>query len=119
MKKTKHNSSKFPTQKTSVVQTIFFRIVRKVQESQQTLNLSSLTSVAPGEQKQVLGERLFPMIQRIQPDLAGKITGMLLEIDASEIINMMDSEDALKAKVDEALSVLHAHQTQQTVDVKK
>merc|ERR1719350_657378 len=40
--------------------------------------------VAPGgapppqqEQKQMLGERLFPLIQRMFPDLAGKITGML------------------------------------------
>merc|ERR1719361_1960601 len=32
-------------------------------------------------QKQMLGERLFPLIQRMYPDLAGKITGMLLEID--------------------------------------
>merc|ERR1719308_298929 len=31
----------------------------------------------PQEQKQMLGERLFPLIQRMFPDLAGKITGML------------------------------------------
>merc|ERR1719333_1546836 len=33
----------------------------------------------------MLAERLFPLIQRMYPDLAGKITGMLLEIDNAEL----------------------------------
>lgn len=42
----------------------------------------------PAQQKQMLGELIFPKIQVIQPDLAGKITGMLLEMDNSELINL-------------------------------
>lgn len=33
------------------------------------------------------------------PDLAGKITGMLLEIDNSELLHMLEHNESLKAKV--------------------
>jgi polyadenylate-binding protein len=42
-----------------------------------------------------------------QPDLAGKITGMLLEMDNSELFHLLQSTDAMTAKVNEALAVLH------------
>jgi polyadenylate-binding protein len=43
---------------------------------------------SPSQQKQVLGEHIFPKIQALQPELAGKITGMLLEMDNTELINL-------------------------------
>jgi polyadenylate-binding protein len=64
-----------------------------------------LAQVGPGQSKQLLGEALFPKIQVMQPELAGKITGMLLEMDDSELINLCEDESALRAKVDEALNV--------------
>lgn len=45
------------------------------------------------------GERLYPLIQAIHPNLAGKITGMLLEIDNSELLHMLESPESLHAKV--------------------
>lgn len=49
-------------------------------------SLTNLANMAPNQQKQMLGEAIYPKIQVIQPDLAGKITGMLLEMDNSELL---------------------------------
>jgi len=38
---------------------------------QEPLTASMLAAAPPQEQKQMLGERLFPLIQRMYPDLAG------------------------------------------------
>ena len=51
-------------------------------------NLEALTSAPPHQQKQLLGEALYPRIQHLQPKLAGKITGMLLEMDNSELFGL-------------------------------
>ena len=69
--------------------------------------------VAMMEQKQMLGERLFPLIQQEHPETAGKITGMLLEITNSELLHMLESREFLKAKVGEAVAVLSAHQAKE------
>lgn len=45
------------------------------------------------------GERLYPLIHVMHPSLAGKITGMLLEIDNSELLLLLESPDSLHAKV--------------------
>ncbi|XP_036999669.2 polyadenylate-binding protein 1-like [Artibeus jamaicensis] len=73
---------------------------------------STLPSASPQEQKQMLGERLFSLIQAVQPTLAGKITGMLLEINNSELLRMLESPEFLLSKVDEAVAVLQAHKLQ-------
>ena len=68
-------------------------------QGQEPLTASMLASAPPQEQKQMLGERLFPLIQNMFPDLAGKITGMLLEIDNSELVHMLEHQESLKSKV--------------------
>jgi len=79
-------------------------------QGQEPLTASMLAAAPPQEQKQMLGERLFPLIQRMYPDLAGKITGMLLEIDNAELLHMLEDSNSLKSKVEEAVAVLQAHQ---------
>lgn len=79
-------------------------------QGQEPLTASMLAAAPPQEQKQMLGERLFPLIQRMFPDLAGKITGMLLEIDNAELVHMLEDQSSLKGKVEEAVAVLQAHQ---------
>jgi polyadenylate-binding protein len=77
---------------------------------QPPLTTNMLASANPQEQKQMLGERLYPLIFNIYPDWAGKITGMLLEIDNAELLHMLDSQESLREKVEEAFNVLKAHQ---------
>jgi len=73
------------------------------------LTASALASATPDMQKNMIGERLYPLIHASQPELAGKITGMLLEMDNSELLHLLESPDALNAKISEALQVLDAH----------
>ena len=43
--------------------------------------------------------------------MAGKITGMLLESDNSELVHMLEHKESLSSKVEEAAAVLSAHKT--------
>lgn len=70
---------------------------------------SLLANASPQQQKQMLGERLFPLVQQLQFNLAGKITGMLLEMDNSELLLLLESPESLASKVDEAVQVLQQH----------
>ncbi|THG22605.1 hypothetical protein TEA_023461 [Camellia sinensis var. sinensis] len=68
---------------------------------------SALASASPENQRLMLGEQLFPLVERIEHENAGKVTGMLLEMDQTEVLHLIESPDALKRKVAEALDVLH------------
>jgi len=71
---------------------------------------SMLVTATNEQQKQLLGERLYALIAPSQPTLTGKITGMLLEgLDNGELLHLIDSPEALQAKIQEAISALHAH----------
>jgi polyadenylate-binding protein len=52
------------------------------------LNPGMLASQSPAEQKQSLGEALYPKVYEQESKLAGKITGMLLEMDNSELLHL-------------------------------
>merc|ERR1719456_2246166 len=75
---------------------------QQMPSANEPLSAANLAAAPPGMQKQMLGEKLFPLISRFQPELAGKITGMMLEMDNSELLILLESEAALKTKVDEA-----------------
>merc|ERR1719456_157591 len=70
------------------------------------VSAAALAAAPPGVQKQMLGEKLYPAIAKHQPELAGKITGMMLEMDNSELLILLESEQQLRNKVDEAMRVL-------------
>ncbi|XP_072270950.1 embryonic polyadenylate-binding protein-like isoform X2 [Pyxicephalus adspersus] len=80
-----------------------------IQMKEGPLTASTLADAPPKEQKQMLGEQLYPLIQSIHAEHAGKITGMLLEIDNSELLHLLESPESLRLKVEEAVSVLQAH----------
>jgi len=73
---------------------------------QNPLTVTGLASAPEDQRKQIIGERLFPLIKAMQPGSAGKITGMLLEMDNGELLHLLESSQSLKEKVDEALQVL-------------
>jgi len=75
------------------------------------LTAAALASATPEMQKNMIGERLYPLIHNSEAELAGKITGMLLEMDNSELLHLLESPDALGCKIDEALQVLDNHNT--------
>lgn len=54
----------------------------------------------------MLGESLYPLVEQLERDHAAKVTGMLLEMDQTEVLHLLESPDSLKAKVAEAMEVL-------------
>ncbi|KAL4319209.1 hypothetical protein GQ457_18G016330 [Hibiscus cannabinus] len=74
---------------------------------------SALAHATPNQQRTVLGECLYPRIEQLEPDTAAKVTGMLLEMDQTEILHLLESPEALKAKVAEAMEVLSTVAQQQ------
>lgn len=74
------------------------------------LTAEALASAQPSEQKQMLGERIYPLVQeQIGNDQAGKVTGMLLEIENNELLMMIENKDMLKERIKEACDVLASH----------
>merc|ERR1719213_344810 len=67
------------------------------------LAASTLAAATPAMQKQMIGEKLFASVSKQQPELAGKITGMMLEMDNSELLILFESESQLTLKIDEAM----------------
>lgn len=56
----------------------------------------------------MLGENLYPLVEQLEPEMAAKVTGMLLEMDQTEVLHLLESPEALKAKVAEAMEVLQS-----------
>nr|POE74562.1 polyadenylate-binding protein, cytoplasmic and nuclear [Quercus suber] len=73
------------------------------------IDIQALQAAPPQQQKQMLGEALYPKIASQQPELAGKITGMLLEMENNELLGLTGDDDALRAKVDEAMAVYNEY----------
>jgi polyadenylate-binding protein len=82
-------------------------------QGQEPLTAHMLAQAQPQEQKQMLGERIFPLIERMYNGAeAGKITGMMLEMDNSELLMMLENEELLRSKVAEAAAVLASSKQQ-------
>lgn len=83
------------------------------------LRYEAPTFIMPGEQfvsneiftphRQQLGIRLFPRVSNLRPNLANKITGMLLELTPAVLLTLFSSEEALRSKVDEAAEIIYSY----------
>lgn len=87
---------------------------QQLQQQQQQpaveLNAAMLAAAEPSQQKQMLGERIYPLVNdQIGNEQAGKVTGMLLEIENFELLKLIDEPTLLKEKVTEAMKVLQEH----------
>jgi len=70
-------------------------------------------TMGPKEQKQLIGEKIFQHIEKKGGDhmkQAGKITGMLLEMESSALINLLHQPEMLDKKIDQAADVLKRFQ---------
>eukprot|EP00456_Euglypha_rotunda_P015459 TRINITY_DN1495_c0_g1_i26.p1 TRINITY_DN1495_c0_g1~~TRINITY_DN1495_c0_g1_i26.p1 ORF type:complete len:254 (+),score=24.01 TRINITY_DN1495_c0_g1_i26:94-762(+) len=74
--------------------------------SMEPLTIKALAAAPEDQKKQIIGESLFPLVRDQQPNLAGKITGMLLEMDNGELLHLLENREALSEKIQEALQVL-------------
>lgn len=61
----------------------------------------------------MLGENLYPLVEQLEAEAAAKVTGMLLEMDQTEVLHLLESPEALKLKVAEAMDVLRNVSQQQ------
>lgn len=71
--------------------------------------MNQILSVGPKEQKQLIGERIFQHIEKKggkHMKQAGKITGMLLEMESTALINLLHQPELLDAKIEQAGDVL-------------
>jgi len=61
----------------------------------------------PDVQKRILGENLYPIVlENSNKKIAGKITGMLLEIEVDSLIKLLQNRNEVGVKVREAIEVL-------------
>jgi hypothetical protein len=79
------------------------------------LTLEQLSAMPVDAQKNALGNGLYPLILAAvgEPALAGKITGMFLEMEAAALLPLLTAPNVLGAKVQEAVEVLQAHEAAQ------
>lgn len=71
-----------------------------------TKRLASVSNAK--EQKQMIGEQIFQHIEKkgVLNGKAGKITGMLLEMDSAALLNLLRTPELLDLKIDQAADVL-------------
>jgi len=79
---------------------------RQIIHGNEPLTSQILTSVSEEQRKLLIGERLYPKIAELCPESAPKVTGMLLEMDNTELLHLLETDASLQQKVEEALNVL-------------
>ena len=79
------------------------------QVRQDGVDVNYLSTLAPEQQKNYLGELLYSKIMPLESSNAAKITGMLLEMSREEILEVLSDHNALMAKIQEANTVLQQH----------
>lgn len=83
------------------------RQIPQQQQPKQDL-AQQLAGMKPDAQKQHIGEILYSKTsKRYDGPTASRITGMLLELDMTELLNLVEHEDALTVKENESMKALN------------
>ncbi|GAV79661.1 RRM_1 domain-containing protein/PABP domain-containing protein [Cephalotus follicularis] len=90
-----------------------FRDATFSQPMQAVALATALANSTPDQQRTLLEENLYPLVDALEHDNTTKVIGMLLEMDQTELLHLLESPEALKAKVAEAIEVLRTVAQQQ------
>ena len=72
--------------------------------------VEELNQLPPEDQTDYLGNNLYEkVIAMCGEDLAPKITGMLLDMQQKDIIQLLRDPKALESKINEGMSLLHSN----------
>lgn len=79
-----------------------------------TLDPAELARIPAQDQKQLIGEKLYPLVQEFCDETeAGKVTGMILELENEELLALLENTSQIRDKVLEAKNVLDSHANNQ------
>ncbi|KQK17859.2 hypothetical protein BRADI_1g37200v3 [Brachypodium distachyon] len=77
---------------------------------------TALASAEPEKQHLILGERLQPLVAQLEPEHAGKVTEMLLELEKAVVLELIESAENLQEKVNQAMESLRPKKEEGTND---
>lgn len=77
-----------------------------IPQIQETIRASVVAVDNKEDRDTLLGDKLYGIIKHLEPEEAGKLTGMLLEMDDEEIIRLLCNPPSLRQQVVEAKLVL-------------
>merc|ERR1712226_1407789 len=75
-------------------------------------NLDAFEKHGNHEKKNILGNLMYPLVEEnvSNPEHVPKITGMLIDLEvlrANEIVEIMENQEALKDRIDEAIGIIN------------
>lgn len=87
----------------------YFPNNRNQKGGRQTKDLGAIIASAPADQhKRILGEELYPKIvatgKAQEPEAAGKITGMMLDLENQEILALLENDELFNNHFEDALT---------------
>lgn len=83
-------------------------------KGRQSRDLGAVIASAPADQqKRILGEELYPKIvatgKAQEPEAAGKITGMMLDLDNQEILALLEDDELFSNHFEDALTAFEEY----------
>ncbi|PWA64630.1 Poly(A) binding 8-like protein [Artemisia annua] len=71
---------------------------------------SALVNTPTYRRRMMLAENLYPLVDQIEHKHANKVTKMILELDTTEVLYLLESPDSLKLAVEEAIDIYEESQ---------